>query len=209
MSSYANITILFPESTTEIVVQDATSTSFNVSAQGHGSFSGFAFTVPGHTKGKIKGEIQTPAITSDKVKDLNTLIDGFVSASEREKVREYERTHASANLSYWAFWSGGGSASYEKTRESMKSSGLTDAHIAEIINEMLEIAKKMSAVQIDLEVDNTANDYTVSGNFLLYTLAGTISSGTETAQYRMLANKGTAGSAGASAPTSGQIIPLN
>ncbi|SIO63194.1 hypothetical protein SAMN05444166_7273 [Singulisphaera sp. GP187] len=183
--------------------------SFNVAAQGYGSFTGLAYTVPAHTSGNIKAKIQTPALTSQNIKDLNTLIEGMVSASVKTYVRDYERTHASANVSYWAFWSGGGSASYEKTHENMRSSGLSEEQVTTIVNKMLEIAKTMSKVEIDFNVNNSANDYAVSGSLLIYTLSGTISTSNGQAQYRVLANKGIAGSGDASAPAGGDIIPLS
>jgi hypothetical protein len=137
------------------------------------------------------------------------LIDGMVSASVKTAVRDYEATHISANCSYFAFWSGGGSASYDKTHESMKSSGLTEEQITLIVQKMLEIASAMSHVEINFDVDNSANDYQVSGSLLLYTIAGTITTANGTAEYRMLADKGTAGSGGSYAPAEGQIIPLS
>lgn len=213
LSSIKGMTIQFPEPPAGMIhvatEPPAASDSFNVSAQGNGSFTGLAYTVPAHIKGKITAKIKTLAMTSQNIKDLNDLIYGMLQASEKKKFEDYEHTHASADLSIFAFWSAGGSASYEKTHENMKKSGLTEAQITTIIDKMLDIAKEMSHVEIDFEVDNTAYDYAVSGSLLIYTLAGTISTSNGQAQYRMLANKGTAGQAGSSALASGDIIPLN
>lgn len=205
----SHVRIQFPEPFSPLKITATTADSFNVSAQGNGSFTGLAYTVPAHTKGKISAQIQTLSMTTADIQNLNALIEGMVSASAKHEIKEYERTHASADLSWWSFWSAGGSASYEKTRESMESSGLTEAQVSEIITKMLDIASNMSKVQIEFEVDNLANDYKVSGSLLLYTIAGTISSGNDQAEYRMLANEGTAGSDGSEAPASGDIIPLN
>lgn len=182
--------------------------SFSVEAQGYGSFTGLAYTVPAHTNGKIKAKVQVLALTSADIDNLNTLIKGMLSASQYEKVRDYEETHASANLSFWGFWSGGGGASYTKTHEALRGFGLSEDNIRTIVSAMAEVAKKMSNVELDFDVLNANNDYAVSGSLLLYTIAGTISTGNQQYQYRMLANKGTAGSGDRTAPASGQIIPL-
>lgn len=192
----------------DLAVAGAAADAFNVASQGFGSFTGLAYTVPAHTRGKLKAEIQTLALTSNDVNNLNNLIRGMVNSSQYEKVREYERTHATANISFWGFWSGGGGASYEKTREEMRGFGLSEENIKTIVSAMAEIAKKMSRVQLDFDIDNSANDYAVSGSLLLYTISGTITSGNEQIQYRLLADKGVAGSNGATAPASGQVIPL-
>jgi hypothetical protein len=183
--------------------------SFSVESQGYGSFSGLAYTVPAHTNGKIKANVQVLALTSTDVDNLNTLIKGMVSASQYDKVRDYESTHASANISFWGFWSGGGGASYEKTHEELRGFGLSEDNIKTIVSAMAADAQKMSHVELDFDVLNAANDYAVSGSLLLYTIAGTISSQNQQYQYRMLANKGTAGSGDQTAPAEVKIIPLS
>lgn len=183
--------------------------SFSVEAQGYGSFTGLAYTVPAHTRGKITAQIQTLALTSIDVQNLNNLIRGMLSASQYERVRDYERTHASANISYWGFWSGGGGASYEKIHESLTGFGLSEDNIKTIVSAMSEIAKKMSRVQLDFDVDNTRNSYSVSGSLLLYTIAGSIKTQNAQNQYRLLADVGSAGSGNRTAPARGKIIPLN
>jgi hypothetical protein len=183
--------------------------SFSVESQGYGSFSGLAYTVPAHTNGKLKATVQVLAFTSADIDNLNSLIKGMVSASQYEKVRNYESTHASANISFWGFWSGGGGASYEKTHEDLRGFGLSEDNIKTIVAAMAADAQKMSHVELDFDIMNAANDYAVSGNLLLYTIAGQISSQNQQYQYRMLANKGTAGSGDQTAPAEGKIIPLS
>lgn len=43
------------------------------------------------------------AITSEDVKKLNDLVLSMVNASTQKEFKEYEKTHASANLSIWSF----------------------------------------------------------------------------------------------------------
>jgi hypothetical protein len=181
--------------------------SFSVEGQGYGTFSGLSYTVPAHTNGKVKANIQVLALTSTDVDNLNTLIKGMVSASQYQKVRDYESTHASANLSFWGFWSGGGGASYEKTHEELRGFGLSEDNIKTIVAAMAADAQKMSNVEINFDVQNAANDYAVSGSLQIYTIAGAISSQNQQYQYRMLANKGTAGSGDQTAPATATFTP--
>lgn len=209
--SNGDISVLFPLPFPEREIEKANNfnSSFNVDAQGHGSLTGLAYTVPPRSEGVIEAKLQTLCLTSQNVTDLNNLIRGMVSASQWEKIREYESTHASANISVFSFWSGGGSASYTKTREEMRGFGLSEENIQTIIKAMSEIAKQMSEVKIKFTVYNSNNDYPVSGNLLLWTISGTINTGNEQVPYRLLADQGTAGKNNDTAPASAEIIPLN
>lgn len=212
--SNSSLAVIFPQPLHHQIgksaVQDVPSAtdSFNVSAQGTGSFTGLAYTVPAHTKGHLEAEIETLALTSEDVKNLNDLIKSMVSASDWQKVTDYEATHASANLSVFSLFSSGGSASYDKTHESMSGYGLSEDDIKTVIAAMAKAATNMSKVKIDFEIDNSSNDYSVSGSLLLYTIAGTITTGNTQTQYRLLADSGSAGQNGATAPATGVIIPL-
>lgn len=212
MPNESQITIKFPEGsllTANVTDSPSTSTGFSVSAQGTGSFSGLSYTVPAHTKGSLEAEIKVMAITSEDVKKLNDLVLSMVNASTEKEMKEYEKTHASANLSIWSFWSAGASASYDKTTEKMEKSGLTKEQITTIINKMFEIAQSQSSVKLKFEIDNSQNDYSVSGDLQLYTIGGTIKTEKETVEFRFLADKGTAGKGSDTAPAEGQIIPLS
>ncbi|MBY5735390.1 hypothetical protein HFO26_34935 [Rhizobium leguminosarum] len=58
----------------------------------------------------------------------------------------------------------------------------------------------MSIVSLKAHIINTGNDYSVAGELKILTIQGKVISGQNTIQYRVLANKGTAGSDGATAP---------
>jgi hypothetical protein len=206
MTTSGLISINFPAA----ILVDAppsSETGFSVEAQGTGSFTGLSYTVPAHASGTIKAMIQVMAITSDDVKKLNDLVMSMLSASEKSKVTTHEETHASANISVWSMFGGGASASYEKTTDTMHSMGLTDDQVTDVINHMFEIAQQMSHVELDFTIDNTANDYPVSGDLQLYTIAGKIVTSKGTADYRMLSDSGSAGQG--TAPAKGTIIPLS
>lgn len=206
MSTSGHISINFPAILT-VDAPPASETGFSVEAQGTGSFTGLSYTVPAHTSGTLKAAIQVMAITSADVDKLNTMVMSMLSASERSKVTSHEAVSASANLSVWSIFGGGASASYTKTTDTMHSMGLTDDQITTIINQMFEIASKMTHVEIDFTIDNTANDYAVSGDLQLYTISGKIVTSKGTTEYRFLADSGSAGQG--SAPAKGNIIPLS
>jgi len=187
--------------------------SYSIDVSGQGQLTGLSYTIPAHTEGKIKAKLQISALTSDDVKSLNDMAMGFLDASYKEEIKEYEKTSASASLSIWswAFGGGGASASYQKTKQTMKSKGLTDTQITQLMDAFLKKAQNMSTVEIDFYVNNSANDYSVSGDLYLYTVSGTINTSKGTAQYRMLADQASAGGpppAGGGAPASG-VIKLN
>lgn len=184
--------------------------SYSIEVSGEGQLTGLSYTVPPFTQGRITASLQVSAMSSQDVKNLNDLAMGMLDASYKEQVKEYEKTSASANLSVWTWFFGGGgaSASYEKTKETMKSKGLTEEQITKLMDAFLEKAKQMSTVNIDFYVNNSANDYAVSGDLYLYTVSGTIKTEKGTAQYRMLADQASAGGpppAGGGAPSSGTI----
>ncbi|NYF78555.1 hypothetical protein [Granulicella arctica] len=202
-----------PPVVAEISAGDA-SDSFSIEVSGMGQLVGLAYSIPAHTSGSIKATLQISAMSSQDVANLNALAQSMLDASYKEQVTEHEKTSASANLSVWTWFFGGGgaSASYEKTRDTMKSKGLTDDQITQLMTAFLDLATKMSTVEIDFYVNNLENDYSVSGDLYLYTVSGSIKTEKGTQQYRMLADDAAAGGApatGGGAPSTGKIIPLN
>ncbi|KAN0039562.1 hypothetical protein ACTA71_007359 [Dictyostelium dimigraforme] len=185
---------------------------YNCEAQGQGAFSGLDYTIPAHTKGSIKAKLQVMAMSSDDIDHMNKMVESMLSASKKDEIKEQTKTSASANLSFWSFFTGGdsASASYEDTKNTMHSCGLTEEQVTTIINELFKLAENMNHVELNLECDNTAFDYDVSGSVYLYTISGTVKTSKGTKQYRMLADQGTAGSPDKdnSPPVKGKIIPL-
>ncbi|UII34580.1 hypothetical protein LVD17_12255 [Fulvivirga ulvae] len=206
-TSATHLRIHFPSTVNFAAAEPGAESGFSVESVGTGSFTGLAYTVPAHTKGTLKAKIQVMALTSADISELNGMVMNMLAASEKSKIESYQRIHASANLSFFGFLSGGGEASYDRVDRSMKSLGLTEDQISTIIDKMFQAAQKMSHVELDFTIDNTANDYSVSGDLQLYTIAGQISSKKGTTQYRMLADQGTAGNG--SAKATGKVIPLS
>lgn len=186
----------------------SSTTGFNANSVGTGSFTGLAYTVPAYTKGTIKADLEVMCITTEDVKTLNSLVDTMLSSSAKSKIASSTTTKASADLSFWDFLFGGASASVTHSNSAMHSLGLTTDQITIIVKKLFDIASKMSHVSIDFEVENQNHDFSVSGDLELFTIGGTVSSGKETKQYRMLANQGTAGNSSGQAPAKGKIIPM-
>ncbi|MBY3348981.1 hypothetical protein [Rhizobium laguerreae] len=67
----------------------------------------------------------------------------------------------------------------------------------------------MSAISFNAHINNNDNDYSVAGELKIWAIQGRIISDKQTIQYRVLANKGTFGSDGATAPANVEVIPLN
>lgn len=193
--------------TSDLIESGQVSDSYMVNSIGTGSFTGLSYTVPAFTTGTLKADIQVMSLTSQDIANLNTLITGFLSASERSKIENTIQAKASADLGFLDFFTGGVSASYDQTYSSMQSSGLTDDQITEIIESFAAAATSMSHVSLDFTIDNSTNDFAVSGDLELYTIAGQIQTSKGTTQFRTLANQGSAGNG--AAPASGNVIPLN
>lgn len=196
-----------------IDVTGSSSESFSIEVKGTGSLTGLSYTIPAHAKGSIYAKLSLIAMSSEDVKNLNELALGMLNASQKEEIKSHEKISSSANLSIWSWFFGGSgaSASYEKTTEIMKQKGLTEVQITELMNAFLDIASKRNEVEINFDVDNSMNDYSVSGDLYLYTLSGSIQTEKGTQQYRMLADRGNAGDlpSHGGAPAEGEVIALN
>lgn len=179
---------------------------FSVDVQGYGSITGLAYKIPAHTDADFDIDLKILSLTSADVANLNKLIEGMVGASKWEKVRDYERTHASANLSFWSVLSGGGGASYEKIHEAASGFGLSEENQRTIVSAMSEVAKNMSKVACKVHVKNALNNYAVSGNMIVFTIAGTVRTNNQQYQFQMIADQGLAGSGSQTAPTDNQIV---
>ena len=201
--------IVIPDtsSTNFLEAGGSSETSFSVTAEGTGSFTGLSYTIPAHINGRLQAKINMMALTSENIQKLNDLAAAMLSASVKEKIEDETKFSSKANLSFWSFFSGGAEADYSSTHKKMKSSGLTENQITTLMENMFEIAKNMNHIVLDFQIDNTKNDYSVSGDLQLYTISGQIKTDKGTREFRMLADTGTAGNG--TAPAKGKIIPMN
>jgi hypothetical protein len=65
---------------------------------------------------------------------------------------------------------------------------------------LADAAKEMSSVKAKILVFNTGNDYPVSGNQLIYTMSGEVTTGNGTNSWRMMSSGGQAGDGQAHQP---------
>jgi hypothetical protein len=83
--------------------------------------------------------------------------------------------------------------------------GLTDDQINKAMDMLADAAKEMSSVKAKILVFNTGNDYPVSGNQLIYTMSGEVTTGNGTNSWRMMSSGGQAGDG--QAPTTNNVVP--
>ncbi len=90
-------------------------TGVNVKAYGLGQLTGAVFTVPAFSEIEVDFKLRLQAVSAESIKNMDNLIQSLLSASKREEYKEFEKIQASGGLGFSWFWSGGASASYEKT----------------------------------------------------------------------------------------------
>ena len=121
------------------------------------------------------------------------LIVGFVPP---EKQAELQRLLASSPHGDLAIFSTlGGSDSSSK--RSLASLGLTDEQIARVTEAFGDAASTMSVVGLDARIDTTSRDVAATGDLMLFTISGAVTSSKGTQDYRLIANKADADGADA------------
>jgi hypothetical protein len=187
--------------------------SFSVTAQGQGQLTGLSYTVPAFTEGQVTATLEMNVMSSVQVANLEAGWAALLNDTQKQLYTHYKTTHesASAHVNWFDFFSGGASASYSSTETTtnMHSLGLTDDQIDQMMEMLAEEAQKMNYAELNLTVDNENDPFSVSGNLLLYTIIGKVTTKKGTYDYRMISDAGTAGVYPNQAPASGSIIPLN
>jgi len=183
--------------------------NFHVGAGGPGQLTGVTYSVPAHSIGKITYTLKVPCLTSKTVENLSKGWKALLNASQKESFEKHVEsdTTASANLSFLGFFSGGGkvSTTVKTSSDHMKKIGLTDDQITKAMDMLADAAKEMSSVKAKILVFNTGNDYPVSGNQLIYTMSGEVTTGNGTNSWRMMSSGGQAGDG--QAPTTNNVVP--
>lgn len=153
--------------------------SFSVDVAGVGQASGTTFTVPAFSQANVSIALAVPALTSMQVRNLRDSWEAILNATQRESLLEYEQQDitASRNLAFLG-WFGGGKnkRSSSAVRSNFQSRGLSTDQIGVLIGTFTEIASAMSSVQLEFTIFNQNNPYSVSGNILIWTMSGTITS---------------------------------
>jgi hypothetical protein len=126
-------------------------------------------------------------VTPQDVINLNNLVKGLLDASHYHKFEETEQTNVSGGLGFFGFWSGGISASYSDVKHTLDGWGLSETNQQTIVNNMMQIAQKVSTFNYTGTVYNKDFDYDVTGSLFGIVMDATIQQSQTHKQLRFLA----------------------
>eukprot|EP00122_Pirum_gemmata_P004111 Pgem_evm1s3733 len=176
--------------------RQSTGSSMTVVGQGVGSISGAGFTVPGRSVAQIDIVLNFPVLSSQNVKDIESLVESAIHASKREEYYHEKQTHksASGSLSFFKPFSGiKASASSDEITRNMEYYGISEENQAVIINAIAEMMTATSPMKYSCTVNNNDSPYSRSGNFFAYVMSGTVTIENVQYEYRFLSDDGTFG----------------
>ncbi|WP_151343744.1 hypothetical protein [Rhizobium leguminosarum] len=161
----------------------------SINSYGQGKLIGVVYTVPAHGQIDVDFNIKLQCVTPSDVITLNNMIKGMLDASHSHKFEETESTNVSGGLGFFAFWSGGVSASYSDVKHTLDGWGLSAEDQRKIVNGMMEIAQKESTFNYKGTIYNRDFDYDVTGSLFAIVMDATIQQGQYHKQLRFLAPK--------------------
>jgi len=160
-----------------------------INSYGRGQLVGVTYTVPAHAEISIDFTAKLQCVTMDNVRQMDALIRSLLDASKYEKFDELTKTRAGGGFSFFGFFSGGASASYEQTRHRMSGWGLSEANQKAIVDAMMELAEQFNVFKFSGTVYNKENDYSVSGSMFALVMDCTITQGETSKQVRTIGEK--------------------
>jgi hypothetical protein len=158
-----------------------------ITAFGQGQLTGAMYTVPAHGEVHISISAHLVCVTPNDVMTLNGLIRSLLDASHQHLFDENSKTDISGGLGLFCFFSFGVSASYQDTKHTMDSWGLSEDNQKTIVNAMMNLVQKTSDFVMDGTVYNREYDYAVSGSIFGIVMDATIQQGSSQNQVRFLA----------------------
>ncbi|MGO6725258.1 hypothetical protein ACCS70_33010 [Rhizobium ruizarguesonis] len=161
----------------------------SITSYGRGQLIGVMYTVPAHGQIDVALNIKLQCVTPSDVIALNNMIKGMLDASHSHKFEETESTNVSGGLGFFAFWSGGVSASYSDVKHTLDGWGLSAEDQRKIVNGMMEIAQNESTFNYKGTIYNRDFDYDVTGSLFAIVMDATIQQGQYHKQLRFLAPK--------------------
>ena len=185
-------------------------TGVAVTSYGQGQVAGVMYTVPAHGQINVDFELRLSCITPADVQNLSDLIKSLLDVSHKHSYEELSKTSISGGASFFGFFGwGGASASYENTKHTMDSFGLSEANQKTIVDAMMNVAQQFSLFRYSGVVDNRAYDYDVTGNLFGIVMDATIQQEQYQHQVRFLApNVHLRTSDGDNMPVVGQLYGL-
>lgn len=172
---------------TKIDLLNSESDGIFISSFGRGQLSATTYTIPAHGEIEIDFKIQMMCVTPDNVKTLSELIRSLLDMSKKHLFDEVEKKNFSGGIGFFGFWGGSASASYESTKHTMDSWGLSEENQQAIVNAMMKLSQEMSSFGMKGYIRNLKNDYAVSGNLCAIVMDCEITQGTSQNHVRLLA----------------------
>jgi hypothetical protein len=149
----------------ELSFADENETGVAVTSYGQGKVTGAMFTVPAHGEVTINFKLRLVCVTPQDVQNLNNLIRSLLDASRQHIYDELSKTQVSGGASFFGLFGwGGAKASYEKTKHTMDSLGLSETNQQTIVNAMMQIVTQPTEFNYSGTIYNRNYDYDVTGN---------------------------------------------
>jgi hypothetical protein len=159
-----------------------------VTTYGQGQVSGAIYTVPAHGQISVDFKVRILCITPSDIQKLSDLIRSLLDASKQHLYDELQKTNISGGASFFGFFGwGGASASYEDTKHTMDSFGLSQENQAKIVEAMMKVAQQTNEFNYHGTVFNRDYDYDVSGSLFGIVMDATIQQGQYQNHVRFLA----------------------
>jgi len=160
-----------------------------ITTYGRGQLAGATYTVPAHGELTIDLKLKLQCVTFENIRQMDALIRSLLEASRYEKFDELTKSGASGGVSFFSFWSGGVSASYEQTKHRMSGWGLSEENQKKIVSEMMKLANELSEFNFTGTIYNRDYDYSVSGSIFAIVMDCTITQEDVSKQIRTIGPK--------------------
>lgn len=172
--------------------------SFSWEGGGIGAVQGATFTVPAHGSISLTYTIHATAISQDDMNKFESLVKSMMDASHYAQYKSHAEASASG---HWSLFGGASaSASASMTRDSMSGYGISPENQTKLIETLNTMFAQPSTYTATVTVNNTNYDYSVSGQIMVYSFTGHITTSQGTKQTRMIGGPVAQGSGGESLP---------
>ncbi|HEF4774602.1 hypothetical protein KTD26_26640 [Burkholderia multivorans] len=191
VSKIRNNRIVLPKIKLQMLSGEPSGTSQSgvaVTTYGQGQVTGGIYTVPAHGQINVDFKVRIQCVTPNDIQKMSDLIRSLLEASKQHLYDELQRTSISGGASFFGFFGwGGGSASYEDTKHTMDSFGLSEANQEKIVDAMMKIAQQSNEFNYSGTVFNKDYDYDVSGSLFGIVMDAVIQQGQYQNHVRFLA----------------------
>jgi hypothetical protein len=185
-------------------------TGVAVTSYGKGQVTGVMYTVPAHGQINVDFKLKLLCVTPEDVQNLSNLIRSLLDASKQHLYDDLEKTTISGGASFFGFFGWGGvSGSYEHTKHTMDSFGLSERNQQAIVDAMMKVAQQVSEFNYSGTIFNRDYDYDVGGNLFGIVMDAVIAQDQFQHQLRFLApNVHLESSDGTTLPSVGKLYDL-